>query len=575
IIHPDIIYIAGPRVVSIHNDVSVPEIRATQARQQYNLTGKGVIIGIIDTGIDWRHPDFRNSDGTTRIKALLDFSDPGDIDEDGDLDGSDQFGGTLYTEQEINNALNGIGTVNEKDIVGHGTHVAGSAAGNGRATGNGIPAGTYVGVAPQADLIIVKATRESGSINFEPTDYVNAIAFVDSIAKALNQPYVINLSLGGSLGPHDGKDLSEQAIDNFLSDPDSEGKAIIVSAGNDGDKNIHASGTFGNGVTDIETKFSIPSYTPEPEHISDYILFEGWYKGIFNYSVKLVTPSGANYGPVSSGREGAFQTDDGAIYISNAKGGLSNLNGDKQILIQIYDLDEAKPPTKGEWKIIIIGSAGRFDLWLSGSSMDATISSNIDRSMIAGTPGTAFNAITVGAYVTKKRWTDLDGNHLQKPNLIINSASSFSSPGPTRDGRIKPEITAPGEMIAASYSADAPPGGAHSIFKSSDSRWPNAFIARDGKHGLSQGTSFAAPHVAGTIALMVQQHPNKTPGEIRQSIILTARTDSYTSSVPNDKWGYGKLDALAALQLLSVEKPVSESMVPISMELHQNFPNPF
>jgi len=529
---PQISYIQGSRVVSIHNDISVSEIGAKQVRQQFNLTGKGVIIGIVDTGIDWRHQDFRKSDGTTRIIALLDFSDPGDVDEDGDLDGPDQFGGTLYTKQEINNALNGIGTVNEKDIVGHGTHVAGSAAGNGRATGNEIPAGTYVGVAPEVDLIIVKGTRESGSINFESTDYVNAIAFIDSIAEALNQPYVINLSLGGSLGPHDGKDLSEQAIDNLLSGSDSKGKAIVVSAGNEGDKNIHASGIFGNGVSEIETKFSIPSYTPETNNINDYVLFEGWYKGIF-------------------------------IYISNAKGGPSNLNGDKQISIQIYDFDAEKPPTQGEWKIIMIGSVGRFDFWLSGSSMDVSITSNIDPSMILGTPGTAFNAITVGSYITKTNWIDLDRNSVYVPGLTLGEASGFSSPGPTRDGRTKPEISAPGEKIAASYSVDAPPDGEHSIFKSNNDQLPNGYICRDGKHAVSQGTSFAAPHVSGVIALMLQKNPQLDANKIREALIATARFDEYTQTVPNNKWGYGKIDAFASVQYIIGESPEKKFTVSI------------
>ncbi len=562
--HPRVSYIQSSATVSIQNDVSVPEIGATQVRSQYNLSGKGIIIGIVDTGIDWRHLDFRNSDGTTRIIAMLDFSDPGDTNGDGSLDGPDQYGGTLYTEQKINNALKGNGTVNEKDIVGHGTHVAGSAAGNGRASGNAVPVGTYVGVAPEADLIIVKATRESGSTTLESIDYINAVAFIDSIANVLKRPYIVNLSLGGNLGPHDGNDLSEQAIDNLLSAPNSQGKAVVVSAGNDGDKNIHASGTFGNGITEIETKFSIPSYTPETDNLNDYIVVEGWYSGISNYSVKVVTPGSTSYGPISSGRESGFQTDEGAISISNAKGGPSNLNGDKQILIQIYDFDASKPPKQGEWKINIIGSTGRFDLWLSGASMDdAAITSNIDHSVVLSTPGTAFYAITVGSYITKKNWIDLDGQSVGVPGLILGDVSSFSSQGPTRDGRTKPEILAPGEKIAASYSMDAPPDGKYSIFKSGNSDLPNGYICSDGKHAVSQGTSFAAPHVSGVIALMFQKNPQLTASQIREALIASARTDQYTLNVPNNKWGYGKIGALTALQYITGQFPENKFTISI------------
>jgi len=545
--HPQVSFIQGPKMVSVHNDVSTSEMKAVPARQQYNLTGKGVIIGVIDTGIDWKHDDFRNPDGTTRIKALLDFSDPGDVNGDGDLDGPDQFGGTLYTEQEINNALNGIGTINEQDVVGHGTHVAGSAAGNGRASGNGVPAGTYVGVAPESDLVIVKATRVNG-IYFDPYDFTNATFFIDSVARALNKPYVINLSLGGHIGPHDGKDLSEQAIDNLLTAPGAKGNAVVVSAGNDGNEAVHASGVFSNSRTNIEIEFTIPDYTPNTETSDDYVVFEGWYDGIFNYSIKVTSPTGETVGSVSSGNESGKNTKDGAIVINNSRGGPKAINGDKQFLIQIFDNTTSQPPKAGTWKINLYGSSGRFDLWLSGTSMDAAISSNIDSTMVIATPATAFNAITVGAYVTKKSWTDLDRNGLQNPALTVNSASSFSSPGPTRDWRLKPEISAPGEMIAASYSADAPPTVETSIFKSSYSQWPNAYIARDGNHGLSQGTSFAAPHVSGLIALMLEHNPQLNISQIREAIFSSARSDHYTLTVPNNKWGYGKVDALGAVQ---------------------------
>ena len=564
VVHPQISYIQGPGVVSIHNDVSTSEIQAVQIRQQYNLTGKGIIIGIIDTGIDWKHADFRNPDGTTRIKAILDLSIPG----------QDKAGGTLYTEQEINRALNGTGVVNEKDVVGHGTHVAGSAAGNGRDTGNGIPSSTFVGVAPEADLIIVKANRTEG-IYFERTDYIPSLEFIDSVANYLNKPYLVNISSGGNVGPHDGKDLSEQSIDYLLTKPGSNCKAVVVSVGNDGNQAVHASGTFSSSQTNFETQFNVPSYSPNSEKFDDYVLFEGWYDGIFNYSIKVTSPSGETVGPVNSGGESGKDTRDGAITVDNAKGGPKEINGDKQFIIQVFDNTLTQPPKQGTWKITIYGSSGRFDLWLSGSTMSASLSSNIDNSMTVSTPGTAFNAITVGAYITKKRWTDLNGNVLQNPNLVLNSASDFSSQGPTRDNRLKPEITAPGELIAASYSAEAPPSGEYSIFKSSYTQWPNAYIARDGKHGISQGTSFAAPHVAGTIALMLQQYPDKTSDEIKQAIISTTRTDNFTGIVPNHTWGYGKLDALSAFQLVSVKDPTVEALVPKSIELYQNYPNPF
>ncbi|MFZ5516383.1 MAG: S8 family serine peptidase [Candidatus Zhuqueibacterota bacterium] len=572
--HDGIFYLQLPQKLTIHTDESLSEIKATQAWQQYNVSGQGVIIGVVDTGIDWRHMDFRNSNGTTRIKAMLDFSYPGDTNGDGSLDGPDQYGGTLYTEQEINNALNGIGTINESDVVGHGTHVAGCAAGNGQATGNGVAAGTYLGVAPKADLIIVKATRVQGSISFSEIDYINAIVFIDSLAGQLGKPYVINLSLGGSSGPHDGKGLGEQAIDNLVG-PGINGKAVVVSAGNDGEKAIHISGAFGSGTTSIESIFTVPAYTPLADNVNDIIQFDGWYEALFNYSVQIITPSGESYGPVSSGHDSGFDTPEGVIYISNAKGGPSPLNGDKYVLVQIYDYYANKPPKNGNWKIKVFGATGRFDIWLGGSTMDVYFSSNIDYTMIAGTPGTAFNAITVGSYVTKSNWTDLDGNSLYIPGLTVNEVSDFSSPGPTRDGRVKPEICAPGEKIASSYSISAPPSGTYSIFNSGSVDYPNAYICPDNKHALTQGTSMAAPHVAGVVALMFEKYPNRDAIQARNSLIETCRNDSYTGTMPNDQWGYGKIDVAAALLDLPVDQRDDEPTLPTSTVLYQNYPNPF
>ncbi|HDQ00207.1 MAG TPA: T9SS type A sorting domain-containing protein [bacterium] len=565
--HPEIHYIQSAKTASIQNDRAISEIGAIQVHSGYQLTGKGVIVGIVDTGIDWQHDDFRNADGSTRIVALLDFSDPGDVDGDEVLDGSGPYGGTLYTSSQINSALSGAISVSANDVVGHGTHAAGSAAGNGRATGNNVPKYTYRGVAPEADLVIVKATRYQGSHSFVDVDYINAIAFIDSLASAQGKPYVVNLSLGGSNGPHDGTDLSEQAIDNIIGNG-IRGKAIVVSSGNDGDRAIHSSGTFSAAKNEYEIDFTIPSYTANPESMDDYVVFEVWYDAAHSYRAKLITPSNKVYGPVSTGNDFGKTTDEGAIFISNARYGPSALNGDNQMQIQIYDHSSSSPPASGNWKIVLEGSAGRFDLWLAGSTMNAYLTSNVDYSMITGTPATAFNAITVGAYITKAKWTNLENRTLEIPDLVnrIGQASSFSSPGPTRDGRVKPEICAPGEMIASSYSTDAAPGTDYTIYNSPNPDFPNAFIARDGKHALSQGTSFSAPFVSGTIALLLQQNPNLDAIQIRDAIIRTATKDQFTNSVPNDKWGYGKLNSYQPVKYI-IENPQGGNM---SLSIFQN-----
>ncbi|MEE4311863.1 MAG: S8 family serine peptidase [candidate division KSB1 bacterium] len=545
----EVTYIQAPKRIEAHTDISMSEIGALNIYQDYGIKGSGVIIGIIDTGIDWTHDDFRNPDGTTRIMYILDFSSPGDIDGDGDLDGPDAYGGTLYTESDINNALSGFGNIFQDDVVGHGTHVAGCAAGNGLATGNGYPAFTYAGVAPEADLVVVKATRNQGSRNFVSDDYIAALAFINDVATSTGKPFVANMSLGGSDGAHDGTSLGEQAIDNLVGSG-KPGKAVVVSAGNDGEDAIHASGNFSQSVSQTEINFKVDTYQNEAGTYNDYVLFEIWYDGAASISVSLEAPDGTVYGPVARRNERSWPSENGAVLIDNARGGAYPFNGDNQIVAQIFDFSEDQPPKAGDWKFTLTGNSGRYDLWLSGASMDAYLTSNIDESMLVANPGSAENAITVGSYVTKNNWIDLDGKSVSPvPRPDLYTASTFSSPGPTRDFRTKPEICAPGEWIASSYSIFAPPSGLNSMFDTQNDNLPNGFIMRDGEHAMAQGTSFSAPHVTGIIALMLQQFPSLDALEIKAALTENARQDAYTTSPA--KWGYGKLDGYATIQDLS------------------------
>ncbi|MBD3288089.1 S8 family serine peptidase [candidate division KSB1 bacterium] len=550
---PEIRYIQIPKLSKTLLDMSVVETRANFITRDFGSTGEGVLIGIIDTGIDIYHQDFRNTDGSTRIKYLLDFSYPGDLDGDEKLDGPDQYGGTLYTEQDINDAILGTGSVPSNDVVGHGTHVAGIAAGNGRATSNNFPPNQYVGVAPEADLIIVKATRVQGSNSFGSTDYFNALAFIDSIAAVFGKPYVANMSLGGNDGPHDGTLLEEQAIDQLIG-AGHPGKAVVIASGNDGDKKIHFSGTFTDAVTSFESRLKIEEYETNSSIYDDFVLFEMWYDGTANHSIKLIAPDETEYGPVTSGSEFSRNTENGGINILNASNGINPYNNDKQAIIQLFDATDDKTPKSGTWKFVITGTSGRFDIWLSGASMSPTpqFSGNVDETMLVANPGTANQPITVGAYVTKASWTDIDGNRLRPdPEPTLNDISIFSSPGPTRDFRTKPEIAAPGEMITSALSTDALPDGEYTIFNTGNENFPNGYIAQDNRHALSQGTSMAAPHVTGVAALMLEEYPNLDAAQIKDALISSARKDQFTQNVPNNYWGYGKMDAFQAMNRIA------------------------
>ncbi|MBC8449967.1 MAG: S8 family serine peptidase [Chloroflexi bacterium] len=645
---PSVVFIAASQLLQPTNDVSVPETQAPQVWSDLGSRGAGVVVGVIDSGIDPFHPDFIRSDGTTRIRYLLDFSDPGDPDSDGDLDGPDFAGGTMYSEAQINAALASPGyfhasadtpksipdnsasgvtsqiavaenvtisavavelyvthphvgdlkvtltcpsgnkttlrsrsggdrydligtftttacngqsmqgnwrlTVSDHawgnsgtlvfwnlhlnrslrmtDQVGHGTHVAGSAAGNGRATGGGLPAGTFKGMAPQAQLIAVRVARDYIGA-FSSSDVVNALAFIDQKAHELGLPYVANMSLTGHLGPHDGTSLHEQAIDDLVG-AGKRGKAVVVAAGNEGDEHIHASGTVPQNGTN-ELCFQNPSVT--------LALMDVWYPGSDTLGIGFRDPTGAGLDPVpiSPGDDGCYASGSNVICVESSAN--DPYNGDKEIFLLVY----AAIP--GQWRFILHGDAvtsGHFDAWIQGTEF----SCHVDDRLRVGMPGTARQAITVGAYTTKNQWTDANGA-LRSVQATVGDRAAFSSDGPTRDGRRKPDISAPGQMICSALSSQSPVGGYGAMYPSA------AYVCQDGRHGLAAGTSMAAPHVTGAVALLLSLNRDLDVRQLKDALTGQARSDSFTGNVPNNRWGHGKLDVLAAARAVSPPTPTS------------------
>ncbi len=530
-------------------DKSTAYIGAVNAREQLGYTGKGVLIGIIDSGIDWTHQDFIDAEQNTRIKYLLDFSKDGSV-----------YGGTLYTEDDINNALKGAGTVAQRDYSGHGTHVAGIAAGDGS---DGAGFGKYCGVAPEADLIIVKATRDQLSSEFLTADQIIALHFIDSLATYLDMPYVVNMSLGGHWGAHNGTSSVERVIDGLVG-PGKPGKAVVNVAGNDRDLNIHGQAVFSGSTTSKEITFNISPYSANLGNANDFVGLDIWYDGDQNVSVTVVTPEGRTIGPIRQGDVIEDQTDDGTVYVWNGfyeqQGGYvmgaSPIIGSYEIYVEVSDENMTQPPAAGEWKLRFSGTEGNVDAWIANATMAVEFGTGaVDNGKIS-VPGTSKNAITVGAYVSKKTWTDLDGNYLSfdTTGLVkLEDIAYFSSPGPTRDGRVKPDLTAPGHIIESSYSIDAPPTSSSSIFYGADDELPNALISESGVQALSSGTSMAAPHVTGAVALIFEKYKDSTNVSttatvIRDLLVNSATGSNLTGSLPNDDWGYGKMNVFTALQ---------------------------
>lgn len=536
------LYIEAPKMRYPKLDKSLVEMKVDKLHAgQVNSTvykGSGVIVGIIDSGIDWKHHDFRMDNDTTKSRILF---------------LNDLTTGKEFTQVQINNELDGTpaGVVDEEDFSGHGTHVASTAAGDGSASG-----GTYKGVAPEADLIIVKA----GDDGFSTTNIINGITYIRQKAVSLGKPFVINMSLGGHDGAHDGTSAEEAAVDAELT---TAGRQIVIAAGNEGSDPIYGGATLAQSASKIFT-FEIPAYTPASGAANDFVYFTMWYKNGDNFTVSVKTPNNTTV-QAATGASQNVSTANGQVHIVNGTGAV-NSKGVKECFIEIYDSDAGTTPTVSTaWTITItagtVPQGGTFDIWLAASSMGAEFNSGNSFAKLVGMPGTAESAITVGAYVTKWTWSSLAGNVGYSGADRTNNFSTFSSMGPTRDGRQKPDISAPGQAIAAARSTSA-------------SFSNQVLLAPGGKYVIEQGTSMASPHVAGLVALMLQAKPTLTAAQIRSAIINTARTDANVGSVPNVQWGNGKVDAQAVLQnVLSVQ--LQSEIVPRAFVLHQNYPNPF
>jgi subtilisin family serine protease len=525
-------------VVHRQNEVSTSLIRADQVRSPVDgawqgTAGQGTIVAVYDTGIDFEHEDFRDPAGNSRLLGLWDQTGTGTPPT-----------GFTYGDFCDVAALND-GTCPQRDRDGHGTHVAGSAAGDGAASEDADPF-RHAGVAPLAELLIVKG----GDGGFSEDRIIDGIAWAFQEAERLGRSIALNLSIGGHFGPHDGSRLFEQAIDN-LSGP---GRIVIVAAGNEGMNGnesppvtrrlIHATGQPRPGAPSVFT-LTIPPYTPIRATRGNNVRLTMWYSGQDQMTVTVRRPDGTGL-TVPFGEEELDPSDDGGIVIDNASGGPNPLNGDHEVLILIENFIGSGRPIPGLWTIEVAAAERLSQLpvhaWIYTASMEAAGEQGFTNSHVVGSPGTAQRAITVGAYVPRQCWTAQDGNRCWINQEPEGDIAHFSGVGPTRDNRLKPEITAPGKTIVSS--------------RSSVVTLPEAILAPGGRHFVSSGTSMAAPLVTGAVALLLQRTPGLTPENVREVLRASAITDAFTSTsyadgdpggIPNFTWGFGKLDIAAGL----------------------------
>jgi subtilisin family serine protease len=554
-----------PRARSAPRPPTVTTPPAAFAAQ--GLTGKGVIVGVIDTGIDWRHEDFIKPDGTSRILSLWDMTDDSFETSGGKVgtrppvlqDGAAHGPGTLYTGKQLTDALRGRGTVNSADRFGHGTAAAGTAAGNGRATANGVPAGSYAGVAPEADLMIVKA----GDCGAFDDSYLLGTHWVAQAAKELGRPVVINHSLGGHFSAHDGGEPAEQLMDR-LSGAGKPGVAITVSAGNEGQYSLHGSGRFGprrpgqadvNG-SQLEVVVS-PQRTPDGRTwLNGYFdTRDDWGLVVRGSGKFLVDHLGRpfNLFIYKTGDEIRVQLQEG-VKEPDYFDGLTDVILEKTRLAgpgEKFDrLWVPLPP--GAYQVWGFGptanvESGSFELYMPFYRQGAFTTGAVKRMMV-GSPGNAASVITVGSYDFRLAWDNQQGGQTIY-NLPLDAISDYSSPGGGLPGGVfKPEIAAPARYTISPMSAAADPDSATCGGRNMGASAGWTAVTKDGKHLAWSGTSAAAPFTAGVVALMLQKNPRLDAAQIKGILVKTAkRGDRFVGPVPNPEWGYGKLNPAGAL----------------------------
>lgn len=528
---PGVYYVEAASQPSPANDTAVQQ---TGAEGLWNgpeaLTGEGVIVGIIDSGIEWEHVDFRTP-GDPRRSRILSLWDQ--ADDTGPRPDGFHYG-TEWTREQIGDALSGSPVRPPGDESGHGTHVAATAAGSG----NGNP--RYRGVAPGAEIVFVKWGMGSS--------FLDGAAYIYGIAERLGRPAVVNYSNLSSLVP----DLESEALEHLLQGH--QGRVFVAAAGNGGSGNVDGRRHWGGGELGLGpqyTTYRSEEVPGEDGQTESALVLLGVLLGDGTADIGLgLGPDELRWRSLDSlAAEGdaivdSYSAVDGLE--ATASWAASAREGFLEFSLEVTEGTDIRP----SWFVAARGT-GVVHLWnpFFGTSADQPEDSDVsdmtykplDNRYTVFWPASSPAVIAVGAYANKPSPLEVSTGDLLPS----------SSRGPSILGDAKPEITAPGVLTSASSTT------------------------QDG-YQTGAGTSMSAPVVAGAVALYLQRFPTAALETVRADLLQGAREDSHTGVVPNDDWGYGKLDAFAFVHGLPPDTAVRQETPDSTVSIHLScYPNPF
>jgi len=500
-----------------------------------SFTGDGVIIGYVDTGIDFNHGDFKNIDGTTRVLRYWDQSLGSNPSRT-----PPKYGyGQVWTNEDIDN-----GICTSTDNHAHGTTVTGTGSGNANENGR------YKGAAPESDIIIIETNFSLGNWTLTVAD---AIDYVFTVADSLGKPAIVNTSVGDYLGSHDGTDPASQIVDSLLNDK--PGRIVVAALGNSGNwGKYHVKGNV-----DADTSFTWFEVNPTSALGTPAVYFDFWADTADFNNVDFAIGADVQSPDFSfRGRTPFFNIQDllNQTKVDSIMNGINKLSPVEiyaEEVNGVYHMEVfLENPDSSDYlfRFMTYGD-GEYDLWSGQSGLNLSNIKSIGLPSLVDFPAiedyhmpdtlctlvSSWNClesvVSVGNFAGQKDYIDVNGN-LFAFSHTPGELSVNSSKGPNRSGYQKPDVSATGDgNLSAVIGAYANNG--------------SGSLAEGGMHIRNGGTSIACPVISGIAALYLEKCPTSNFEDYRNALHANANEDNFTGVTPNYAYGYGKVDAFELL----------------------------